>query len=152
MAVTDTALKGLYVEAFPTGGIAWRYRYRINGKREKLTLGKYPDLTLKNARRKRDEAAQLAAIGASPAERKRLAKVAATGETTVARFSERFYREIQARDRKDNPTPRRYIDKDILPFIGQKPMCEITTEDVWACWRRWPSRPPWCAPRRCRAP
>jgi hypothetical protein len=81
MALTDTALKalrpkekpytladekGLYVEVFPTGGIAWRYR--LNGKQEKLTLGKYPDLTLKNARRKRDEAAQLAAIGTSPAE------------------------------------------------------------------------------------
>jgi hypothetical protein len=68
MALTDTALKalrpkdkpytladekGLYVEVFPTGGIAWRYRYRLNGKLEKLTLGKYPALTLKNARKKR---------------------------------------------------------------------------------------------------
>lgn len=64
MALTDTALKalkpkdkpytvadgrGLYVEAFPTSGIVWRYRYRVAGKREKLTLGKYPALTLKNA-------------------------------------------------------------------------------------------------------
>jgi integrase len=152
MALTDTALKalrpkgkpytladekGLYVEVFPTGGIAWRYRYRLNGKQEKLTLGKYPDLTLKNARRKRDEAAQLAAIGTSPAERKQLAKVAAAGETTVARFAERFYREIQARDRKNNTTPRRYLDTDILPFIGQRPICEITTEDVRALiWRK----------------
>ena len=85
MALTDTALKalkprekpytladekGLYVEVFPTGGIAWRYRYRLNGKLEKLTLGKYPALTLKNARRKRDEASQLAAIGSSPAQQK----------------------------------------------------------------------------------
>jgi hypothetical protein len=37
------------VEAFPTSGIVWRYRYRVAGKREKLTLGKYPALTLKNA-------------------------------------------------------------------------------------------------------
>ena len=69
MALTDTALKalkpqdkpytvaderGLCVEVFPTGGIVWRYRYRIAGQREKLTLGKYPALTLKNARIKRD--------------------------------------------------------------------------------------------------
>jgi hypothetical protein len=73
MALSDTALKalkpretpytvtddqGLYVEVLTTGSIIWRYRYRLNGKREKLTLGKYPDLTLKNARMKRDEAAQ----------------------------------------------------------------------------------------------
>jgi hypothetical protein len=48
---------------FPTGGIVWCYRYRLNGKYEKLTLGKYPALTLKNARLKRDEAAQQAALG-----------------------------------------------------------------------------------------
>ena len=56
MALNDTALKalkpkekaytvaderGLYVEVFPTGGIVWRYRYRVDGRREKLTLGKY---------------------------------------------------------------------------------------------------------------
>src|SRR5215471_19250120 len=46
--------RGLYVEVFPTGGVVWRYRYRLNGKAEKLTLGKYPALTLKNARLKRD--------------------------------------------------------------------------------------------------
>ena len=75
MALTDTALKalkprerpytvadarGLYVEVFPTGGVVWRFRYRLKGKAEKLTLGKYPALTLKNARVKRDEAAQAA--------------------------------------------------------------------------------------------
>ena len=80
MALTDTTLKslkpkekpytladnrGLYVEVFPTGGIVWRFRYRLGGKQEKLTLGKYPALTLKNARIKRDEAAQTAAMGAS---------------------------------------------------------------------------------------
>ncbi|WP_232534436.1 Arm DNA-binding domain-containing protein [Mycoavidus sp. B2-EB] len=35
----------------------WRYRYRFSGRYGKLTLGKYPALTLKNARLKRDEAA-----------------------------------------------------------------------------------------------
>jgi integrase len=152
MALTDTALKalrpkekpytladekGLYVEVFPTGGVAWRYRYRLNGKLEKLTLGKYPDLTLKNARRKRDEAAQLAAMGTSPAEQKQLAKVAVAGETTLAQFAERFYREIQSRDRKDATIPRRYLDKDILPFIGHKAVREITAEDVrTVIWRK----------------
>ena len=34
--------RGLYVEVFPTGGKIWRYRYRLAGKLEKLTLGKYP--------------------------------------------------------------------------------------------------------------
>jgi hypothetical protein len=66
-AYTVSDDRGLYVEVFPTGGIVWRFRYRLNGKQEKLTLGKYPALTLKNARIKRDEAAQAAAMGQSPA-------------------------------------------------------------------------------------
>ena len=152
MALTDTALKalkprekvftvaddrGLYVEVFPTGGVVWRYRYRLNGKLEKLTLGKYPALTLKNARIKRDEAAQAAAMGTSPAEQKQLAKVAAADATTVAEFGERFFREIVAKDRADLTMPRRYFDKAIVPAIGAKPVRDVTTEDVRAIiWRK----------------
>lgn len=152
MALTDTALKalkprdrtytqaderGLYVEVFPTGGIVWRFRYRLNGKQEKLTLGKYPALTLKNARLKRDEAAQAAAMGASPAQQKQLAKVAAADATTVTDFGERFFREVVAKDRQSLTSPRRYFDKSIVPAIGAKPVRDVTTEDVRSIiWRK----------------
>jgi len=59
--------RSLYAEVLLTGAIVWRFRYRLNGKREKLTLGKYPALTLKKARLRRDEAAELVAMGESPA-------------------------------------------------------------------------------------
>ncbi len=152
MALTETALKalkprdkpftraderGLYVEVFPTGGVIWRFRYRLNGKQEKLTLGRYPALTLKNARIKRNEAAQAAAMGTSPAQQKQLAKVAAADATTVAEFGERFFREIVVKDRKDIKMPRRYFDKAIVPLIGSKPVRDVTTEDVRAIiWRK----------------
>ncbi|MBN8491071.1 MAG: tyrosine-type recombinase/integrase [Burkholderiales bacterium] len=152
MALTDTALKalkprdkvytvadgrGLYVEVFPTGGIVWRYRYRLNGKLEKLTLGKYPALTLKNARIKRDDAAQAAAMGTSPAAQKQLAKQAAAEETTVAEFGERFFREIVAKDRADATMPRRYFDKSVVPAIGTKAVREVSTDDVRAIiWKK----------------
>jgi len=152
MALTDTALKalrsrdktytvaderGLYVEVFPTGGLVWRFRYRLAGKQEKLTLGKYPALTLKNARIKRDEAAQAAAMGTSPAQQKQLAKVAAADATSVAEFGERFFKEMVARDRKDVTIPRRYFDKSIVPAIGAKAVRDVTTEDVRAIiWKK----------------
>ncbi|WP_420177475.1 tyrosine-type recombinase/integrase [Kerstersia gyiorum] len=152
MALTDNALKalkprdktytvtddrGLYVEVFPTGGVVWRYRYRLNGKYEKLTLGKYPALTLKNARLKRDEAAHLVALGQSPAKRKQHEKVAGAEDATVADFAERFFKDIQSRDRKDVTMPRRYLEKDILPHIGSKPVRDITAEDVRSViWRK----------------
>lgn len=122
--------RGLYVEVFPTGGIVWRYRYRLNGKQEKLTLGKYPDLTLKNARQKRDDAARLAMMGDSPAQQKRQAKAIAIESVTVAEFGERFFSEIVARDCKSITLPRRYFDKSITPWIGNKALGAVTTEDV----------------------
>lgn len=152
MALTDTALKalkprdktytvtddrGLYVEVFPTGGVVWRYRYRLNGKYEKLTLGKYPALTLKNARLKRDEAAHQVAMGESPAKKKQQEKVAGAEDATVAEFAERFFKDIQSRDRKNVTMPRRYLEKDILPHIGSKPIRDITAEDVRSViWRK----------------
>lgn len=152
MALTDTALRalkpkektytvaddrGLYIEVFPSGGLVWRYRYRLAGKQEKLTLGKYPALTLRNARLKRDEAANGVALGQSPATQKQLAKVAAAGTTSVAEFGERFFREVAAKDRRDLTIPRRYFDKAIVPAIGGKPVSEVTTEDVRAViWRK----------------
>ncbi|MCD9007173.1 tyrosine-type recombinase/integrase [Luteimonas sp. XNQY3] len=152
MSLTGTALKalkprdasyivsddrGLYVEVLPSGSIVWRYRYRLSGKREKLTLGKYPALTLKNARLKRDEAAHLVALGQSPAQKKQQEKVAGAADATVADFAERFFKDIQSRDRKDVTMPRRYLEKDILPHIGSKPVRDITAEDVRSViWRK----------------
>jgi integrase len=152
MALTDPSLKalkprekpyivsdvgGLYVEVFPSGGMAWRYRYRLRGPQEKLTLGKYPALSLKAARMKRDEAAAEVARGRSPAREKQLVRVAAAPSTTVTEFAERFMREIQAKDRKDLSGTRRYLEKDILPVMGEKPMSAITAEDCRAViWRK----------------
>ena len=96
------------MEVFPTGGVVWRYR--LNGKYEKLTL--------KNARLKRDEAAHQVAMGESPARKKQQEKVAGAEDATVADFAERFF-------------------KDILPHIGSKPVRDITAEDVRSVmWRK----------------
>ena len=152
MALTEIALKalkprdkpytladdrGLYVEVLTTGSLIWRYRYRLDGKQEKLTLGKYPALSLRNARLKRDEAARTVALGHSPAEQKQLAKVPALDTITVAEFGERFFREVVAKDRQDVSNPRRYFEKSVVPVIGAKPVREVTTDDVRTIiWRK----------------
>ena len=152
MPLTDTAIKalkpkvkrytvsderGLVLEVFPTGGMLWHHRYRLNGKQERVTLGRYPALSLKLARKLRDERATLVALGQSPAQQKRLAKVAAADATTVSEFGERFFREIVAKDRRDVTIPRRYFDKSIVPAIGSKPVRDVGTEDVRAIiWKK----------------
>lgn len=152
MALTDIGLKalrpkgkvyvvtdgeGLYIEVSPSGRLVWRYRYRLNGKTEKVTFGKYPALSLRAARVMREAAASYVVMGRSPAREKQLAKVAASEETSLAQFAARYIREVQSRDRKNLTMPLRYLEKDILPFIGNKRVGDITTDDVRAViWRK----------------
>jgi integrase len=145
MALTDTGIKalkpratrysqtddrGLSLEVYPTGGMAWRYRYRLNGKLEKVVLGKYPALSLKAARLKRDELASLVAQNHSPARQKQLRKVGLASATTVREFGERYFTDVVRRERKNTEIIRRYLDKQVYPSLGDRPMREVTAEDV----------------------
>src|SRR5579863_4863717 len=58
--------RGLFMLVTPTGGRLWRFRYRLGGVEKLLTLGAYPDVTLKRAREKRDDARKLVADGVDP--------------------------------------------------------------------------------------
>ncbi|MBN9589472.1 MAG: hypothetical protein BGN85_10345 [Alphaproteobacteria bacterium 64-11] len=63
--------KGLFLSVEPTGGRLWRFKYRYNGKEKKLALGAYPDVGLKEAREKRDEARALLAAGIDPGQKRK---------------------------------------------------------------------------------
>lgn len=122
--------RGLCLEVLPSGKFSWLYRYRFKSRPEKVALGRYPDLSLKAARFERDKQAALLAGGRSPAEEKRLAKMALTRNCTMREFSERYYRDIVVRDRKDPSDMRRYLDNEIFPALGQKLLSDVTTADV----------------------
>ena len=152
MPLTDTAIRalkpkatryskaddrGLVLEVFPTGGMLWHYRYRLNGKAERVTLGRYPALSLKQARLERDKRETMVALGQSPAAQKRLAKIAASSETTVEQFAERFFREVADKERKNTTDLHRYFEKSIRPAIGNKRVRDVTTDDVRTIiWRK----------------
>ena len=78
MPLTDTAIKkakpeikqrklcderGLFLLISPKGGKWWRFKYLFDGKEKLLSLGTYPDVSLKDARERRDEARKQAAAG-----------------------------------------------------------------------------------------
>lgn len=84
MALTDTAIralvpgnkpikkadeKGLFLLLQSSGGKLWRFKYRFNGKEKKLSLGRYPDVSLKEARKRRDHARETIAMGRVSASR-----------------------------------------------------------------------------------
>ena len=127
-AVSDG--RGLALEMMPTGAASWRYRYQLHGKTEKVSLGPYPALSLKEARQKRDALAADVFRGISPAHQKQLEKVAMANASTVKEFSERYFTEVIAKDRKDATQLRRYLEKEIYPAFGNRPVREITAQDV----------------------
>src|SRR5579872_6669000 len=69
---------GLYLEVAPAGGKWWRLKYRFNGKEKRISLGVYPEVTLKDARERRDTARKQLANGIDPGEQRKAAKASKT--------------------------------------------------------------------------
>lgn len=80
--VTDR--DSLYIEVLVSGVMTWRFQYDLNGKREKVTFGRYPELGLADARKISDAAGALVAIGQSPAKDKQVKKTDHLAERWIA--------------------------------------------------------------------
>ncbi|WP_437343199.1 Arm DNA-binding domain-containing protein [Phycobacter sedimenti] len=93
----------------PNGSKLWRFTYRLMGKEKLLSFGKYPDLSLKQARDKRDEARKVLAEGKDPSFERR--KVQATKEAEHRKPSVSsqilFWRRSAWRANPPPPSPRR---------------------------------------------
>src|ERR1039458_4047574 len=121
---------GLLLDVTPGGVKSWIFRYRLNGVREKVVLGRYPDMTLKLAREKRDELATQVAGGKSPAAEKKLARAGMPSNPTVKEFAERYYTEQVVNRWKDPKSVRRYLDNEIFPAFGEKALKDVNALDV----------------------
>ncbi len=147
MPLTDTALRalkprptryevmdrdGLLLEVLPTGRMTWRYRYTLLGKREKVTFGRYPALSLAEARKRRMEAEELVARDQSPARIKRRQSTQATA-ATVEQLAERWIKEVLRLANKNARRDETYLTRDCLPKIGRLAPAEVTTADVRSC-------------------
>ena len=131
--------KGLHLLVHPNGSKYWRLKYRFNGKEKTLALGVYPDIGLKDARAKRDAARKLLADGVDPGDTKKAQKA-----DTVERAANSF--EIICREwlvnKRSNVEEAQYkkalarLEKDVFPWMGGKPIAEITAPDVLAVLRR----------------
>ena len=68
--------KGLYLEVSPSGGRLWRLKYRFEGQEKRLSFGTYPEVSLADARERREEARRILANGADPGEVRKAQKTA----------------------------------------------------------------------------
>ncbi len=154
MALSDTTVKnakpaakprrlfdrdGLYLEVSPGGGKWWRFKYRYAGKEKRLSLGVYPDVELKKARKRTSDARQLLADGIDPSANRKATK-AARADRAANSF------EIVAQEwiTKQMPTWAKNhggrilarFENDIFPWIGGRPVAEVTAPELLDAVRR----------------
>ena len=134
---------GLYLLVNPNGARYWRLKYRVAGKEKLLALGVYPDVTLADARAKRDEAKRGIAGGIDPNEAKREEKIAREAnvrntfqEIACEWHSSKLYKwsEGYASDIMEA------FNKDVFPYIGKKPISEIKPLELLNVLRRMEGR------------
>lgn len=126
--------KGLYLEVTPAGGRFWRLKYRFNGRESTLTIGSYPEISLAQARRTRDEARiQLYKnIDPNAVKNERLQQ---TDESILFKSLAMEWME----DRKAVIKETTYLrdlsvfEKDLFPALGEMPIDQIKGKDVLTC-------------------
>lgn len=130
---------GLYLEVSPAGGKWWRQKYRFLGKEKRLAHGTYPDVSLADAREKRDSARKLLAAGVDPGEHRKALKAAS--EERAANSFELVAREWFAKQKAtwaDSHSAKILLrlENDIFPWLGKKPTAEIKPRELLAALNR----------------
>ena len=133
----DAVANGLFLDITKTGVKSWHYRYSLAGKQERLVLGRYPDLSLKDARQLRDAAASQVAKGISPQQQK-IKEQQGQLETVLFRdYGERYLNEVIKKDRKDPYNMVLCLSNDIYPMLGHIPLDQVSIEDIRrTIWRK----------------
>ncbi|QXP90115.1 tyrosine-type recombinase/integrase [Methylococcus capsulatus] len=156
MALTDTAIRnakpqakpvklfdggGLYIEVSPSGGKWWRLKYRIGGKEKRISLGTYPETTLKEARERRDEARKLLGQGVDPSDHKKAAKRAEAGEDSFEHIAREWHgRHMANKSESHAAKTLERLQKDVFPWIGSRSARDIAAPELLAVLRRIESR------------
>lgn len=135
--------RGMYLEVTPTGAKYWRMKFRYSGKEKRLALGVYPEVGLKDAREKRDAARKLLSDGTDPAAAKKARKAAAVAQATSS--FEAVAREWFAKFAPNWAASHaekiiRRLERDIFPWLGNRPIAKISAPDLLAVLRRIESR------------
>lgn len=130
---------GLFLLITPSGGKLWRFAYRFDGKQKLMALGSYPSISLKDARERRDAARKLLANGIDPSENRKAIKAA-----SAERASNSF--EVLAREWIARGKPiwaashtikiERRFEMYVFPWLGEKPVPDITPPDLLTVARR----------------
>lgn len=148
--LTDTAAKnakptssisdggGLYLLVKETGKF-WRYNYRMDGKQKTLSIGSYPEISLKDARLLHEEARALLARGVDPSQHKQATKGArqvAAANTFQAVATEWLVKFTADQVPEHTNRQQRRLERHVFPWIGGRVIGELEPPDILAVLRR----------------
>lgn len=146
---------GLFLLVVPSGGKWWRFKYAFDGKSKTISFGVYPDISLAQAREKREAARKLLAVGVDPSVDRRAGKVARA--ELLANSFEYIAREWHEKQIENNEWSEEHSEtimtrmkKDMFPHIGVKPITEVTAKDIRGILDRVKGRGAVDTARRCR--
>ena len=124
--------QGLYLEVPPTGHGRWRFKYRIDRKEKRASLGLYPEVSLREAREAHQEMCKQQTRGVAPSlERKaKKARVEAESETFEAVAREWFSKQRGAWTDKHAATVMGRLEGKVFPYLGSLGVTTITAKDV----------------------
>ncbi len=157
MALTDVAIRnakpgakpikladgmGMFLLVTPAGGKLWRLKYRMDGREKLLAIGPYPEIGLGEARRRREEARELIALGKDPSREKQRDKVrsrlqaADTFNAICAEYCEKRRRDGVKGWAPATAVRSEYLLSLVCGSIGKLPIGEIEPADVLSAVRR----------------
>ncbi|EWS53069.1 integrase arm-type DNA-binding domain-containing protein [Methylibium sp. T29] len=143
---------GLSLLLQPTGAAWWRLRYWLSGRENRLSLGVYPDVSLADARTRRDQARKLIAAGVDPSEARkadkveRIARVEAQalaaaglpGPGTFEHVAREWLTTVHQVKVSAGHAERTRIrlEQDVFPWLGRRPIAELEAPELLTCLRR----------------
>lgn len=133
---------GLYLLVSPTDKKYWRFNYRFEGKRKTLALGKYPEISLSDARRRLLDARENIAKNIDPGEKKKAEKQVQTEiKNNFEVIAREWYAKYQPTWAASHSTViRARLERDVFPYLGQEPVDKIKAPDILRLLRQVESR------------
>ncbi len=131
--------KGLFLLITPSGGKWWRFKFRFDGKEKLLSLGTYPEVSLKDARQRRDDARKLVANDVDPSENRKAVKAAKSeraGNSFEVIAREWFLKKSPGWVKTNSDKIIARLQNDAFPWLGERPIADITPPELLKTLRR----------------
>ena len=123
---------GMHLLVHPNGSKYWRLQYRYEGKQKMLALGVYPEITLADARVRRDEARKLLANGVDPGDKKKNDKVEQSKARTFKEVAIEWHGTNKKWSEDHAHRVLKSLEDNLFAALGERNIAELKTRDLLA--------------------